>query len=230
MQRDKNGKAKFFWGVNWDVSKEYQQQEELKQKTSLLIEASKMAALGEMAGGIGHEVNNPLVIIKMRAEKLHRELLKNPEVFESSLKDLQKISETVDRIAKIVKGLKQFSRQADADPFEIVPFSNIVQDTISLCEEKFSSHGIKVIYDKNFDLELECKATQISQVLMNLFTNASDAIQNIESRWIQVTSEKSGEYLRIRVLDSGIGIESKIESKMFQPSYTTKEVGHGTVS
>ncbi len=201
---------------------------ETRQLQAQLSESSRLSALGEMAGGVAHEINNPLAIIYGRNFLLKRKLESGQFDLQSSLKDFETIEVTVNRIAKIVRGLKNYSRNAEKDPFEPVRFSDILSDTLELCMERFRSFNLQVEIKCEDHLEIECRSAQISQILMNLWLNSFDAIQGLSEKWIHVDVIDSKDKLIITCTDSGKGIPFPIVQKMMQPFFTTKEVGKGT--
>lgn len=200
----------------------------LHENKALLLNSAKFTALGEMAGGIAHEINNPLAIIKGFSGQLEK-MTGESRWQESDFKEkLGKISKTVDRIAAIIEGLRTFSRSGEDDEKEIVTINNIILLTLSFCEQRFYNAGIKI------DKELLCQdsvlanGTQLSQVLLNLLNNAFDAIQSHPNQWIQIKSETVDGFAQIVITDSGPGIPPEIASKIMQPFFTTKPIGYGT--
>jgi C4-dicarboxylate-specific signal transduction histidine kinase len=188
-----------------------------------------MASLGEMAGGIAHEINNPLSIILGYASKISRQLSKPIPEIDSLISDIEKIKETTKRISKIINGLKTFSRSGENDMFLDVSVKTIIEDSLGLCQEKFKLFGVDIILEEIPDLFFECRATQISQILVNLFNNAFDAISVLSTKWIRIEIiELTDHRLQIAVTDSGGGISEANVAKIMQPFFTTKEVGKGT--
>lgn len=218
---DDQGQPEKILGVNWDVTT--QRQQEMK-----LLESTKFAVLGEMAGGIAHEVNNPLTIIKGKADQLL--VAKRSQKLQSDKLEegLIKISETVDRIAKIIRGLKAFSRNASKDPMQIVDIQRVVDDALDLCSEKFKVNGVQLSAKITPGLSIKCRPVQISQVILNLLSNAFDAIKYSDEAWVFIEAVASGGAVVLSVTDSGRGIAPSIVNRMMQPFFTTKEVGEGT--
>lgn len=190
--------------------------------------AAKMSSLGEMAGGIAHEINNPLAIIHAQARQLKRRVGEGSIDLVKLKEDLQKIEATADRIAKIVNGLLSFSRNSERDPMEFVNISQIINDTLELCRERFRNHAIDLRVKDYDDISLEARASQISQVIMNLLGNAHDAVEHLSERWVEVDIKPTGDFMEIGIKDSGPGIPEPIAQKLMQPFFTTKEVGKGT--
>ena len=104
----------------------------------------------------------------------------------------------------------------------------MINDTLELCKEKFNYNSVTIKVNCPPDLTFECRAAQISQILMNLLTNAFDAINTLNEKWIEINVSDDTHNIIFCVTDSGHGIESKIAKKIMQPFYTTKEFGKGT--
>ncbi len=205
-------------------------EERIERGRVQLIQSAKMASLGEMAGGIAHEINNPLSIISSKARHVDR-LLKKMNISDEALaKEILVISNMTDRIAKIISGLRSFSRSGESDPLVPVSLDSIVSDTVSLCAEKFANHGVLLEVAEIPAVVINCRATQISQVLLNLMSNSFDAVEGLPVKWIKVgfRVRHSMKQIDIEVVDSGHGIEPHIVKSMMQPFFTTKEVGKGT--
>lgn len=202
----------------------------LDTQRAQMIAASKLTSLGEMAGGLAHEINSPLNIIQARASDL-QEVAEATQPVEPAtvLKATRSILRTAERIMAIVRGLRTFARDGRTDAFEKTPVQVILDDTLALCREKFAVHGITLeVADVDRDLTLECQRVQISQVLLNLLNNAFDAVQMLPVRWVRLGVSREGDSIQISVTDSGRGIPREIADKAMQPFFTTKPVGKGT--
>jgi C4-dicarboxylate-specific signal transduction histidine kinase len=98
-----------------------------------------------------------------------------------------------------------------------------------LCREKFAYAGIDVgVPEDDLEIEVKCVPEQIGQVLLNLLSNSYDAVKSLETKWVKIEIERSGEFVVLRVTDSGSGISEAIQKKLMQPFFTTKTVGQGT--
>src|SRR5581483_1390867 len=187
-------------------------------------------SLGEMAGGLAHEINSPLNIIQARASDL-QEIAQSGSSLDSGnvVKATASILRTSERIMAVVRGLRTFARDGRADPFEGTSMQTVVEDTLALCRERFSACGITVeVHGLLPDLTIECQGVQISQVLLNLLNNAFDAVQSLTNKWIRVEVSTDAEFLSIAVIDSGRGIPREIAEKAMQSFFITKPVGKGT--
>lgn len=206
---------------------------QLSEQRLKAAQANRMAAIGEMASGIAHEINNPLAIIRGAAETIEMKL-KNESLDEESLvKSLQRIISVTDRIKKIINGLKTFSYGRDDMPFEKKSLKELLDSTLDLCQEKFKSKQVSFIVDlQDHDSSFDCQSVQINQVLLNLLNNSIDAIESLPEKWIRVESKTITENdyacVEIRISDSGHGIPAHIQAKIFDPFFTTKGVGKGT--
>lgn len=206
-------------------------QEIIIEQQLSLVASSKLSALGAMAGGIAHEINTPLAIIAMRSELLEELVAEGTFTAKDVSDALRIIKMTNERIAKIVSGLRFFARDGRDAPSQDYPLVNIVEDTLSFCAERFKAHGVEIQFkDKQnfFDTFINCRAVEVSQVLLNLLNNAYDAVQGLPEMWIRIELKETADHIEISVVDSGKGIPPAIQDKLMQPFFTTKEVGKGT--
>lgn len=206
-------------------------EELIREQQTLLITSSKMSALGEMAGGVAHEINTPLAVISMRVEQME-ECLRDGDLdaldFMNSLTVIKKVT---NRIASIVSGLRYFAREGLRAVAQNAKVSIIIEETLSFCRERFANHGVQLeIENDDFydSLEVQCRAVEISQVILNLLNNAYDAIQSLNNRWIRISVFDRGEFVEISVTDSGSGIPKDLQDRIMQPFFTTKDIGKGT--
>lgn len=204
------------------------QYETITENRSRLVNNARLASLGKMAGGIAHEVNNPLAILKMASRNMTREIEQTNPDKEKLIKAAKTIDDTILRINKTIQSLKSLSRQATADPPIESNVHDIIENTLSVCEEKFKNHQIFFNVKENTNPKILCRPNEISQVLLNLLNNSYDAVEELEDKWIQVITSIEDDKLCISVVDSGEGIPKEIADEIMQPFYTTKPVGKGT--
>ena len=192
------------------------------------INSAKLASLGEMAGGIAHEINNPLTIIDGNISIIKKHLAKGGSVKEVEER-INKVSQMVSRISAIVNGLKTFSRDGSSDPFEIKNFKKIVDDALSLCKEKFKSNGVSLELElPEEDCSIYCRSIQVSQILINIINNAYDALEGVENPKIKINVKNYQSNITISIKNNGPKIPDEIQEKILTPFFTTKEIGAGT--
>lgn len=212
-----------------DISERVRFQKELDEVRAHQLNASRLASLGEMAGGIAHEINNPIAVIRSQAEHLLNNLKRNPNMERAHIiNGMDRIIATSDRIGRIIKGLKTLARDGGSDPFQIHRLEPIIQDTLSICEEKLKEKNIQFESLLDDGLVIYCRSVEISQVLLNLISNSIDAIEHFVNPWIKMEAKIDGKYARITICDSGDGIPDHIAEKITMPFYTTKDVGKGS--
>lgn len=125
--------------------------------------------------------------------------------------------------------MSAFSRDGEQDPFLAVSLKQILEDCQALCSERFSRIGAELEIDElSKDLFIECRSTQIFQVLLNLLNNSRDAIENLDEKWVKISIKDCGDTVELRISDSGKGIPAEVHDKLFSPFFTTKGVGKGT--
>ncbi|MCB9228184.1 MAG: GHKL domain-containing protein [Deltaproteobacteria bacterium] len=203
---------------------------DLQETQAKLVYSSKLASLGEMAGGIAHEINNPLGAILLRADQIRRVLKKDGFQNEKVYEFLTVINDTGKRIEKIIYGLRVFARTGDHEPFKKSKVFEIVADTLALCEEQFHNYSIDLkVSGVDEEMSLECNPVQVSQILLNLLSNARYAVKDLPSaRWVELNCAQENDKIIMKVTDSGPGVANDIREKILQPFFTTKEIGEGT--
>ncbi len=224
-----DGKPWLLVGILNDISLRKELESRVEHERVKVMAASKLSALGEMAGGIAHEINNPLAIIHGRVEKIlrliERGLIDNDKIKE----ELRSLLVTSERISNIIRGLRKVAREGDKDPFLEAKPRDIIEETLGFCHERLRAMDIEVRVGGNgLDTPFACREVQISQVLLNLISNSKDAVAELKERWIDIQAVDEKDHVRIVVTDSGAGIEKALREKIMAPFFTTKEVGKGT--
>lgn len=202
-----------------------------------LIQASKMATLGEMATGLAHELNQPLSVIKTASSFSVKKIEKNEPIEDEILFNiLTKIDSNVDRAAKIINHMRQFARKSDME-MQKIHVHEVMQRAFEIFSQQLKLRGIEVLWDIKEGLpKINADPSRLEQVFINLLINARDAI---EEKWgsrisrpdqnnITLKATCDGQNVVCEVCDTGIGIPEAIADKIFEPFFTTKEVGKGT--
>lgn len=214
-----------------DTTREKLLEKEVDLARAQAFASSKLATLGEMAGGIAHEINNPLTIINSYNKKLRQ--MVETEIFDRDkfIKMHDIISKTIIRITKIINGLRVISRDSSHEERDFCKLADIVNDTLDLCRERFKNSGIEIQIDLEeeiYQTVINCYRVQLSQVFVNLLLNAFDAVERLPSPWVKITCASKDDKLEICFIDSGDGIPEDIRDKILNPFFTTKEIGKGT--
>ncbi len=203
--------------------------EEISSLQEQQIHNSKFVALGEMASGVAHEVNNPLAVIKGKADQLCYLIHEGKASEEVILKNLESIKATSDRIFKIVNSLRVFSSGGEAEGSVKIPVQALIQDTLDLCRERYKFHHIELTdHLPQQSLWIQGQRGQLQQVLINLLNNSFDAVLDLPEKWIDITVTAKESKVEISVTDSGSGIPEQVAKKLMQPFFTTKEIGKGS--
>ncbi len=194
--------------------------------------SARLAALGEISAGVAHEINNPLAIIHASSERMKNAVERNQEstsgvqnLFHSEVIRIQKM---VDRISKIISGLRSFARDGDNDGMKPFQLDKMLDEVRGLTGTKLFNMGIQFEIECPPNLTVWGNEVQISQVIINLINNSVDAIETQPEKWIRISTQARHNDIYISVTDSGPGIEPAVARKMFQPFFTTKELGKGT--
>ncbi len=203
---------------------------ELAHSQQQLLQAAKLASVGELAGGVAHEINNPAGIILMRAARLAQEVGRGRSSAEAQ-EDLSAIQRQVEKISRIVAALLAFSRQSKPE-LRPVDLNELVRRTVSLLEDLIRNRGIDLLLDLAPALpQVQADGSRIEQVLLNLTNNALDAMPQggrLSFRTAPVGRPQDDPAVAVAVSDTGTGISAEDLSRIFDPFFTTKEVGQGT--
>lgn len=205
-------------------------QSSLLQSKNIEIEhQNKMASLGRMASGIVHEINNPISIIK-GFEYSFTKMMKSEQVDKDKLKEMfDKIQQMAERVSHIIKGLKVIAHKDNFEFDQVVPLRQIINESVELSQVKLEKTPIVLHVEEIPEkFEVFCDSVQISQIIINLVSNAIDEIENKEKPWINISCHENGKYYDIRITDCGKGIPKEMQKNIFDPFYTSKKQGKGT--
>ncbi len=196
-----------------------------------LLRKNVLKLLATLAGGLAHEINNPLAIIHGTASNLQEAARGDSPLAAVDVRKASKtIVETADRAISILRGLKGFAREAANDPMEWASIHDIAEQCMELQQSRFESHKInlRLVLETEIPLIL-CREVQIGQILTNLLNNAFDAItqHSCNERWTTVAAQLSDGQLQVEVVDSGPGIDDESRANLMQPFFSTKTRGLG---
>jgi len=199
---------------------------ELEHHQEQLLQSGKIAAIGTLTAGIAHELNNPINNIVLTAEALKEDFSAlGQEEAEDLIHDIQVQSQ---RASEIVRNLLDFSR-SEQPVSEPVNIAHILRDTLKLVQNQVTLTGVEVERDLAADLPIiHGNPKTLQQIFLNLFINAIQAMRDGGVLAIRARTENGGHWLKVEVADTGSGIDPEDLPHIFEPFYTTKEVGRGT--
>jgi C4-dicarboxylate-specific signal transduction histidine kinase len=203
-------------------------EQELREKQEQLVQAGKLATLGELTTGVAHELNNPLNNIGLFLGNIMDHVEANQVDPERILRDLRNAMQQVRKATTIISHLRTFGRAA---PVSRLPLSvnDVITQAVSLVQEQLRLHQVEVQLNLAPSNPLVCgSAIQLEQVFINLLTNARDAVVKAPVKRIVVQSSVHDRRLTVIVQDSGPGIPPGLEQRVFDPFFSTKDVGAGT--
>lgn len=215
----------FIWSFIEDITERRALEAELQQETLKTLQSAKLATVGEMAAGIAHEVNNPLALIDAAAMLAQDGLDAGDLALVAEA--LPEIRRAVERAGRIVRGLRRFARESPHDPGATTPVSSLLDDALAMVEARMRNHGVRLVRVGGEGVSVRGDPLELSQVLVNLALNAFQAVSEGGTVWVR-TDTLAGERVRISVEDDGPGIPPDARARLFEPFYTTKEVGEGT--
>jgi len=200
--------------------------QERKKMEKVLLESEKMAAVGQLAAGVAHEINNPLGVILGFSQSIVKHI-KTGDALEMPLKSIER--EAV-RCKELVQNLLTFSRTGQAEREE-ANLNQLIESSLSLVMAQSKIKNVELVKDLSSNIpKLLSNKNQIQQMMMNLINNALDAMP--KGGKLTLRSKKSRlnnqDAVEIQVEDTGVGIPKEIQTKIFEPFFTTKEVGQGT--
>jgi C4-dicarboxylate-specific signal transduction histidine kinase len=209
---------------------------ELETQRTLQMRSDRLRSLGEMAAGIAHELNQPLVGVRGLAEHT---LLGQERGWELKAETLQERMEQIiaqaDRMVHIIDHVRRFAREAGRPEMTTVQLNDVVQSALSLLQVQLRTHGVSLSTHLAADLPLiYANSFSIEEVALNLLNNARDAVEEkmaadkLTSGWIKVETGHSPDEVWVQISDNGTGIAADLQEKIFDPFFTTKDPDKGT--
>jgi C4-dicarboxylate-specific signal transduction histidine kinase len=201
---------------------------ELREKQEQLVQAGKLATLGELTTGVAHELNNPLNNIGLFVGNIIDRIRVGEQDSERIVDDLERVVEQVQKATEIITHLRTFGRAAPIT-LEPVPVQAVIDRALSLVHEQLRLRLISVSLDFLSESPLVLgNPIQLEQVFINLLTNSRDALEHAERKEIHIACTVLDAFVCITFRDTGPGIPPGLEQRIFDPFFTTKEVGSGT--
>ncbi|MFH1073774.1 MAG: ATP-binding protein [Candidatus Firestonebacteria bacterium] len=205
-----------------DITKQKEAEKEKEKMISHLTQSEKMVAVGQLAGGVAHEINNPMTVILGYTQVVLREL--KPE--DKILKPMLAIEREAKRCKILIESLLTFSRTSKMMK-QLAGVNKAIKDSLALIEVQTKIKNIDIVADYGEGLpDIMVNVNQIQQVIINLCNNAMDAMT--EGGMIKINTMLDDEFIKITISDTGRGISEEDKKRLFEPFFTTKEVGKGT--
>ncbi len=197
---------------------------ELLRSHAQLIQSEKLSAMGQMAGGLAHELNSPLAGLLPMLEQYRNEARQGSRAY----RELSLMIKSCEYMVKIVKDFGTFSRKSKGE-FYNLNINEVIEDTLSFSAGKLKEKGIQLIkeYEDNLP-KVNGEKTELQQVILNMIKNAIDAMPEKGKFIIKTSFAKDKNNVIMEFIDNGVGIEQEQLNKVFDPFYTTKRLGEGT--
>ncbi|UCC39578.1 MAG: cache domain-containing protein [Candidatus Aminicenantes bacterium] len=213
--------------IEWGKTLEKKVEERTRELTKMhaqLIQSEKLASLGKLSASIAHEINNPLGGILIYSHLLLEDTDKNSPHYEN----LQKIVKETTRCKDIVKRLLEFARPKESEKL-LVDINEIVEKSLSIMESQalFQNLRVKKIFASQLP-KMVADSAQLQQVFMNIILNAAEAMNGNGVLTLSTSLSEEGTHIEVKFADTGPGIEEEDKKRLFEPFFSTKEVGKGT--
>ncbi|MCO4754026.1 MAG: HAMP domain-containing histidine kinase [Bacteriovoracaceae bacterium] len=209
-----------------ELEEKFALQQELKEEKLKSFNSSKFASIGEMAAGIGHEINNPLTIVMGHHWKLQKKL-ESANASSEVLEELESAKLATVRIGNIVKSMRQLSRVNMHEDFESFDTDKIVETVMPLLFKSLQEKDTEVVLPIS-SFSVEGHLSQYAQIFYNIMDNAIAALEFSEEKTVRIECHEHGDYVELSVANCGEEIEKNVQDRMFHPFFTTREIGKGT--
>ena len=211
-------------------------EEALREKQAQVVHAGRLTAMGEMATGIAHEINQPLAIIRVAADGLNTYFSDRKDL-KNETREALKIVSQVERAASIIDNMRSFVRNG-AEQADIIDLRVPIENALSFFREQFRIHRIRLNLNLPEDpVKIRVNPSKFQQIIVNLLSNARHAVEEKEVRSgskdpkeisVHLTLEKQSDEVVLEISDNGIGMSREIQKRCMEPFYTTKDIGEGT--
>ncbi len=207
-----------------EVAERRRTEEQLRAAQADLVQAGKLATLGQMSAGITHEINQPLTALRALSENACRQL----EIGRTAdvARNLRSIAGLTERIGRITAQLKSFAWKAPVPP-EPISLAASVTSVLEMLRDRIDQEAVELQVAVPPAARVACDAYRLEQVLLNLLSNALDAMKDGPRRQLRIGTRMDGERIHVAVADSGPGIPDAVMPRLFEPFFTTKSAGEG---
>ncbi|MDX3974455.1 MAG: sensor histidine kinase [Shinella sp.] len=211
--------------IELEIAERRLTEQELRKTQADLIQAGKLAGLGQMSAALSHEFNQPLAAAKTYADSAAL-LIDRGRVPEAQ-DNVRRISGLIDRMASISRHLRNFARKPN-EKLGPVPLPDVIADTLEIVAPRLKAADAKLVVQLGEQaLVVKAGPVRLQQVLVNIISNAADAVEGLDDRRIVLTARREEEHVIVEVHDRGPGVPAAIAERIFDPFFTTKGVGKG---
>jgi PAS domain S-box-containing protein len=231
---NEQGVVNEYIAVRFDITDKKSLAELNEETRARAMYAEKMASMGELAAGIAHELGNPLAAVKSLLEVIESQFSSgNMGPKDMFVRKLREANHRIDGMSKTIRAMLSYARDGSSDEVNNIDINLMLAQVIDQCGIRLNREGVDTqLVQGDTPVNVRCRETELIQVFTNLILNAVDAICELDEKWIKIKAglvkDNSSHICRISVTDSGLGIKPEIVSKMFNPFFTTKEMGKGT--
>lgn len=211
--------------IELEIAERRLTEQELRKTQADLIQAGKLAGLGQMSAALSHEFNQPLAAAKTYADSAAL-LIDRGRVPEAQ-DNVRRISSLIDRMASISRHLRNFARKPN-EKLGPVPLSDVIADTLEIVAPRLKAADAKLVVQLSDEtLIVKAGPVRLQQVLVNIISNAADAVEGLDDRRIKLSARREEDRVIVEVRDHGSGVPAAIAERIFDPFFTTKGVGKG---
>lgn len=204
-------------------------QAEILQHREKLMQDARLTELGQMAGGVAHEINNPLAIVHGYTVRLRRELEKDKPLSDEQKAMFSSIERSCQRISTISRALLSYAHEGSYEQDVAFTLHKLKEECMELCQERMRNRDITLhVTGSNSEENISGKYVKLLQIIVNLLNNAIDAVTGCQEKWIRLDLILNGQALHVTVEDSGAGVPEHLRERIKSPFFTTKPIGKGT--
>ncbi|MGE5492180.1 MAG: sensor histidine kinase, partial [Actinomycetota bacterium] len=208
-----------------EVAERTRAERTLRSAQDELVQAGKLAVIGQLSAGVAHELNQPLAALSTLSGNARKFLARGDQ--ETAAGNLERIGELVDRMGRLTGQLKSFARKSSGQPQAVV-LRRAVENAQFLLEQRLKRSRVAVNIDlPEEELRAWCDPNRLEQVLVNLAGNALDAMAGAPEPALDISARRQGQRIVIQVRDRGPGLDEEVRRRLFEPFFTTKEAGSG---
>lgn len=220
----------YFTGFTRDISDRKRAEQQARERLSQLAHVTRVSALGDLAAGLAHEVNQPLTAIVTTAQTCMRLLNDDRASAETLKRALEQIARQGERASNVIHGMRGFLRKADEHAATDEDIERLLRGVLELMQNEIRTNRVSIRMDVETPVPPVClRAVQIEQVLLNILRNAIEAVANLQGiRQVTINVRKqSRDAIEVFISDNGTGIAAEIRERLFEPFVTTKPSGMG---